>query len=144
MKITIEEIQGAETELVLRCSDSSAPELRKLIEQLNGLDRRIPVHLSDVTTLLAPQDVLYCEFVNRIVFVYTKYEVYPCNLSLAQLEAEYPDFFRCSKSTVVNISQIAHLRSELHGRILTRLSNGEQLLISRHYASELRLRIKQK
>lgn len=143
MKLTVEEVPGTETELVLRCSDSSDPEICGLIKYLDGFDKRICVHQADQFTMLSLRDILYCEFVNRMVFVYTDKDVYPCGMSLAQLETKYTNFFRCSKSTVINIGQITHLKSELHGRILATLSNGEQILISRHYASELRRRLQQ-
>ena len=142
MKVIIEEIPGAETELVLRCQDSSSPEAQRIAKLLDGLTERIPVHQALSTMLLSPGEILYFEYVNRKTFAYTESDVYPCELSLTQLENEYPDYFRCSKSAVLNISQIRHLRSELNGRILVELSNGEKLLVSRYYASELRRHLK--
>lgn len=141
MKITI--VENQDTELIIHCSSRSQPEIQKLLETLDELDRRIPIQQPGNLTMLCPEDVLYGEFVNRMVFIYTAKDVYPTGLTLSQLEESHRRFFRCSKSGVVNVEQISHLKSELNGRILATLSNGEQILISRHYASGLRRLLKQ-
>lgn len=144
MKIRVEQVNIPKTEVTIRCVDPTDKEVSSIIAALNEINRRIPVQQIDTLILLQPQNVLYCEYVNRRVFVYTSQEVFNCGLSLFQLEKEYENLFRCSKNTVVNIHQIKHLKSELHGRILVTLSNGEKILISRHYASALRKRLKER
>lgn len=144
MKIIVEQADITETEVILRCADPTDAEIYKIKAALADMNKQIPVQQTDRLLLLKPQDILYCEYVDRHVFLYTAQDMFPSGLSLSQLELEYPDFFRCSKNTIVNIKQLTHLKSEIHGRILASLSNGEQILISRHYASTLRNRLKQK
>ncbi|WP_019772241.1 LytTR family DNA-binding domain-containing protein, partial [Streptococcus sobrinus] len=46
--------------------------------------------------------------------------------------------FRASKSLLVNIYRIASFKSQSFGRIEASLDNGEVVIISRRYASQLR------
>ena len=139
MKITVETIPGAETEVVIRCADAEAPQVRALLELMESAEQRIPVRRDGQMLFWSPREVLYCEVVDRIVFAYTAAEVLPTLLSLNQLEQEFPGFFRCSRTMLVNLHTIASLRSYVGGRIAAVLSNGETILISRHYAAALRL-----
>lgn len=138
MKITVEEHPGAETELTIRCADASAPQVRALLELLESMEQRIPVHRDGTVLFWPPHEVLYCEAVDRSVFAYTSTEVLPTPLSLGRLEREFSGFFRCSRTMLVNLKAIASLRSYVGGRIAATLRNGETILISRHYAAALR------
>lgn len=130
-----------ESELTLRCRDPNAPEVERLRNFLRMDAQRLPAQSEKGLVLLDSSELLYGEFVGRNVFLYTKEGVFPTKLSLAQLEMQQEDLFRCSKSMVVNLRHIRHLRSELSGRILATLSNDERILISRHYAAALRKRL---
>lgn len=141
LKVTVEEHENIEPELILRCPDAHAPQIQELLKLLTRTESRIPAQQHDDRLLLSPQEILYGEFVGRTVFLYTNEAVYPTSLSLKQLEADYYNFFRCSKSMIVNLNCIHRLKSQVGGRILTTLSNGEKLLISRHYAGSLRQRL---
>ena len=139
MKITVEEFPGAETEITIRCADAKAPQVRALLELLESAEQRIPVRRDGAVLFWLPQEVLYCEAVDRSVYAYTAAEVLPTPLSLGRLEREFPSFFRCSRTMLVNLHAIAGLRSYVGGRIAAALRNGETILISRHYAAALRL-----
>lgn len=141
MKITIVQDAVREPELYLHCKDPDSPEVQAILCRLNGTEKMLSAQQAEEITLLKPSEVLYGEFVGRGVFLYTEQQVLSTTRSLAQLEADYPDFVRCSKSMVVNLQGIRSLRSELHGRIMATLQNGERILISRHYAATLRERL---
>lgn len=141
MKWTIIEDDLPEAELILRCRDPNAPEIMRLRDYLEGVAARLPAQSEDGLLLLEPQEILYGECVGRTVFLYTQTAVFPTGLSLARLEDCAEDFFRCSKSMVVNLRHLRHLQSELSGRILATLSNQERILISRHFAAALRHRL---
>ena len=70
------------------------------------------------------------------MFLYTADCVYATPLSLAELEQE--GLLRCAKSMAVRIWAIRSLQSRENGRILATRQNGEQVLISRHYAAALK------
>lgn len=90
--------------------------------------------------IIDPSEVLYCESVDGTTYIYAKDKVYRTAYTLSDIENTYSDtgYMRCSKSMVLNIHAIKSLRSELGNRIDTLLSNGEHIIISRHYAKELR------
>lgn len=134
MKLTIQ--PGSEEELILRCPDPDAPHIRAMIRLLGDMQRRIPARTETELCFLSPADVLYAEYVDRGVFLYTVDCVYSTPLSLADLERE--GLLRCAKSMAVRIGAIRSLQSRANGRILATLQNGEQVLISRRYAAALR------
>ena len=143
MKLLVIQEDIPEPELSLRCQNPHAPEVERLRRFLQLDEQRLSAQNEEGLFFLDPSELLYGEFVSRSVFLYTKEAVLPTKLSLAQLETQSEHFFRCSKSMVVNLKHIRHLRSELSGRILATLSNDEQILISRHYAAALRKRLGQ-
>ena len=134
MRLTIE--RGSEEELILRCPDPDAPHIRALLRLLGDAGRRILARSETELCFLSPADVLYAEYVERGVFLYTADCVYTTPLSLAELEQE--GLLRCAKSMAVRIGAIRRLQSRANGRILATLQNGEQVLISRHYAAALK------
>lgn len=138
LKVSIKESPSIQTELVIYCADRNDPQVQTLLKRLRQPIQRLPAKTGDGKVLLAADKVLYGEFINRNVFIYTADAVLPTEMSLSELEAMDEDFFRCSKSMVVNLREIALLKSELGGRIMATLSNGERIVVSRHYASSLR------
>ena len=76
---------------------------------------------------------------NRL-FIYTKEKVYEVKMKLYAFEEAYgsKQFFRCSRTTVVNLMRIDYLRPALNGRLCARLQNGEDIIISRKYVNSLR------
>lgn len=135
MKVIVLRELVAEPEITIRCKDPEEPEIQELLRLIE--QKKIPARQSGEVSLLDPSEVLYGEFVGRGVFLYTGDQVLAAAVSLAELEREHR-FFRCSKSMAVNLRHIQRLKSEVSGRILATLSNGECILISRHYASSLR------
>ena len=136
LHITVE--QAGEESLILRCPDPNAPHIRALLALLRDADKRIPARSQDAHCFLHPADVLYAEYVDRSVFLYTCDSVLTTPLSLSELESLSCAFVRCAKAMVVRLGAIPHLKSRAGGRILATLQNGEQILISRHYAAALR------
>lgn len=138
MKVTIEEMPGAELEIILRCPVADE-RVRSLAARLTALsEERIAVRAGEEIQLLEPDKVLYAEAVEGSAFVYTEDAVWPTRLTLSEMENMSEGFFRCSKSMVVNLRRIERLRSGLNGRLIATLANGEKILISRHYAAPIR------
>jgi DNA-binding LytR/AlgR family response regulator len=48
------------------------------------------------------------------------------------------DFFRCSKSTIIHLDKVVKLKPEITRNILATLTNGENIVVSRRYAGELK------
>ncbi|WP_405110270.1 LytTR family DNA-binding domain-containing protein [Paenibacillus sp. FSL K6-1217] len=61
--------------------------------------------------IIHPRDVYYFEAVDHKVFIYCREKVYESRQGLCELEMEYEsgDFFRASKSSILNVAQIQSL-----------------------------------
>lgn len=139
MKYTIEHIIKGEDELILKYKDLTK-EVEKVVNFMNSLERKIVGTIGEKTVIIDPSMILYVESVDRKTFVYTSADVYRIDLTLIQFEGlmNTVDFFRCSKSMVININKIVELKSLASNRIDAKLCNGEHIIISRTYASEFR------
>ena len=140
MKIYIIEQAGCEKEIKIYC-DQVDDEVLAILAQLKRQEQRLVVFDQQHTKqMLEPYTILYCEYVDRLVFIYTKDKIFTTSASLAELETslEPLGFIRGSKSVLVNVNEIDALQSELGGRIRATLSNQEIIQISRHYAKRLR------
>ncbi|MDE6606541.1 MAG: LytTR family transcriptional regulator DNA-binding domain-containing protein, partial [Lachnospiraceae bacterium] len=102
--------------------------------------KMIRAEWAENTILITPQDDYYFESVDGGTFAYAEDKVGRVSESLGELAGRYEErgFFRCSKSMVLNIYKISHLKSEPGNRICATMENDEQVFISRRYAKELR------
>jgi two-component system, LytTR family, response regulator LytT len=142
MKITVVEEPGAPKEIVIRCSLVDA-EIEQLVQLLAAYNKKLVAKDGANTRMLDPGEVLYCESVDDCLFVYTAQEVLPALSTLSQIEKDFAalGFIRCAKSMVVNLKKIDALKSENSGRIIATITNGERIVISRHYAKILRQKL---
>lgn len=140
MKITIEYQETDENEVILRCPSLDDEMLHILSFLKAHLHKIVAFKERTELTLLSPSDILYCESVDDKVFVYCEADIFQTALNLLELETQYTNcgFFRISKSMVINLGSIQHLKSCASGKIKALLSNGETVIVSRHYAPLLR------
>ena len=143
MKYTINQMEQGEEELILNYVSLSEEVVRVLTFMKEG-EKRLLGYKDDLQVVLSPDNILYVESVDGRTYAYTAKEVYKINYSLAKTEALLCsiNFFRCSKSMILNIDCIASLKSLSSNRIDATMRNGEHILISRTYASEFRRRLK--
>ena len=87
--------------------------------------------------------VIYLESVDRKTFVYTGENVYESSLKLYELEQQLDEcgFFRASKSCLVQLKYIKSLKADINRKIRVTLENGEQIIVSRQYAEELKKKL---
>lgn len=140
MKITIEEpIPGQEEEIIIRCNDIDA-DVMKLVSVLKEGKNKITGYSEEGISLLLLKDIYYFEAVDNKVFAYTKDKVYEVKNKLYEIEEKYEgcDILRVSKSTIANISKIAHLTPRLNGRFDATMKNKEVIVISRQYVGLLK------
>ena len=135
MKITIENIPaGSEPEIILRCNEPDES-LLQLIYSIKSTTRKL-IGFTDLQIhIINPKDVYYFESVDNKVFIYCQEKVFESRLKLYELEAEYEngDFFRASKSTILNMAKVKSVSPILYGRFEALLQNGEKVYISRQY-----------
>ncbi|MBP3475090.1 MAG: LytTR family transcriptional regulator DNA-binding domain-containing protein [Lachnospiraceae bacterium] len=143
MRITIEPPdEGQEDEIIIKCANID-DELMAFLESLKNGTNKIPAHSETGITMLSPQDVFYFESVDNKTFVYMEKSVFEVKKKLYELEMDYANtnFLRISKSIILNISKIVHLRPLLYGRFEGELKNGEKIIISRQYMGDLRRKL---
>lgn len=118
-------------------------EIEKMISLMRMIDMQIAVKKNEEIFLLDIDKILYIETVERNTFVYTKDESYEIDLKLYEIEQELVEqgFIRISKSSIINLKKIHSLKSDIHRKIRVTLMNGEQIVVSRMYADELRKRL---
>nr|MCR4649217.1 LytTR family transcriptional regulator [Lachnospiraceae bacterium] len=85
-------------------------------------------------------EIFYIESVDKKTFIYTREKVLMTDKRLYELEEilDGKEFFRCSKSVIINLKKIDKLKPEITRNILATLSNGEVVVVSRRYAAELK------
>lgn len=147
MKIKMEVApELSEPEIILRCAaadEYAAGLLSKLRELSAGETGKLTGQLEGQTYLLDPQKVLYADTADKRTFLYTASAVYETELRLYELEERLRgrDFFRASKSALVNFNAIKSLRPDLGGRIRLTMENGEAVYVSRQYAAWLKRKL---
>lgn len=135
MKITIEESPNiTETEVIIKCSIIT-DELQRIITMLKSTEERIIGFVNGITHFIDIKDIYYFESVDKKTFMYTHSLVLETPMRLYEIEEKLSkyDFFRASKSTIINISKIKHLSPKFNGRLDVVLENDEKLIISRQY-----------
>lgn len=143
MKYTIEQISQGEDELILRYQRLTQ-EVEHILNFMQSPQRKLVGWKGDTQIVLDVSNILYVESVDRKIFVYTEEDVCQVEFTLLQLEQilNTVNFFRCSKSMIINIDKVQLLRSMASNRIDATMCNGEHIMISRTYASEFRKRLK--
>jgi len=143
MKITIENIPDeCEPEIIIRCNEPDES-LLQLIYSIKSSNKKLIGVIDSQLHVINPKDVFYFESVDNKVFIYCKDKVFESRLKLYEIEAEYKngDFFRATKSTILNITKIASISPIFYGKFEASLQNGEKVLISRQYVPVLRKKL---
>ena len=142
MKIIVEEKASKDEEdtIIIRC-DTLDDSIMKLIHQLKSKDELLIGTANEKIARIRPQDVYYFESVDHKVFLYTEKDVYEIKQKLYEIEDTYQgmDYFRVSKSVILNLSKIQHLSPVLGSRLEATLLNGERIMISRQYVAALKV-----
>lgn len=139
MNIRLEQIHDGNDEIIIRYHEMT-DEIDNIIQYLDRSTNGIVCKKDGKQIMLVPGDILYFESVDGVTYVYSKEDVYISTMTLALIEQEYEEigYFRCSKSMIINIYQIDRLQSRPGNRIDAEMNNGEHVIISRHYAKDLR------
>jgi len=119
------------------------PDIERIISLMRMMDMQIPVKRDDETILLDVDEILYIEAVERNTFVYTKDSTFESALKLYEFEQQLPekDFIRISKQSILNLRKVKSLKTDINRKIRATLLNGEQIVVSRTYAEDLRKRL---
>ncbi len=143
MKIVIEEREDSEEIKVAIICKRADRQVLDMVARLRMLDRKVTGSADGDTRIVGAEDVFYIESVDRHTFIYTADEVLETGLRLYELEDRLVDcdFLRVSKGCVVNFRRITTLRPDVGGRIVATLDNGEQVIVSRQYAPDVKRKL---
>ncbi|MBO6231642.1 MAG: LytTR family transcriptional regulator DNA-binding domain-containing protein [Ruminiclostridium sp.] len=143
MKISINiDPSLSDTEITVNCP-ALTPETESIIAALRIMDSQITVIKGDESIILDISKIAYIESVDRKTFVYTDSECYETKMKLYEMEERLcgSGFLRISKSCLVRLRFIRSIKAELDRRLRLTLENGEQMIVSRQYADELKRRL---
>lgn len=143
MKISINvDSEKQDTEIVISCSQLT-PEIEEILATLRILNQQLMVTKGEETYILDVAKIIYIEVVERKTFVYTKDSYYESKLKLYEMEERLMacGFFRVSKSCLVHLRYIKSLKSDVDRKLRLTLESGEQIMVSRQYADEIKRRL---
>ena len=140
MRVEINQDQTKESVYVeIHCREVTG-EVSKLRRYIDNFGMGIRASDDNTTYMVRAGEILYIESVDKKTFIYTDKRVLSTESRLYELEEmlDSRDFFRCSKSVIINLNKVEKLKPEITRNILATLTNGEVVVISRRYASELK------
>ncbi len=126
-------------EIIINCP-AADESLAPVIHQINQMMFSIHGKKDGVVYPLVPDRLLYIESVNDTVFLYTDEDVYESDKKLYEFEEQLRDtrFMRISKNFIVNMSKIESVKALMNGRFEAYISNGEKVIVNRHYVKSFR------
>ncbi len=142
MKVLIEKVDSKDEEQALIKACEITGEIKNAAELLEGDSGSLPVTLEGRVYLVKHSAIYYIESVDKKTFVYTKDSCYESKYRLYELETILLGMFlRCSKATILNLKKVRSVESEMSGRMIATLLNGESIVISRGYVKEVKGRL---
>ncbi|MCM1213062.1 MAG: LytTR family transcriptional regulator [Lachnospiraceae bacterium] len=140
MKIDIEIREDTEdTVVTIKCREHNAL-VDRLVAALRIIDRQITVYYEGKITVLDLEKIMYIESVDGKCFLYTADKLYGSDSRLYELEQQLGQylFVRINRSCIVNLKNVESIKTYLDRRLLMTLMNGEQLVVSRQYAENIK------
>jgi len=135
MKLTARKDESLDNDYVEVRYRELTPAIHQIFQICDNAGSVLLCKKDETTHKIDVSDVLYIETVDRRSCVYTKDDVFITTTSLSQLEEVLAErhFIRISKMMLVNIFKIKSISSRLHYRLTAEMSNGEKIIVSRHY-----------
>ena len=143
LKLTLQQDPSlAEMEVIIKYPQSG-PDLDCLVRCIRQCNCFFQAKQENRICLVPAKDVFYLDSVDSKTFLYTKSHVYGLDTSLAELESKLncTGFVRISKNCILNISCLQSVRPFWNHRLEAVLTNGEKLIVTRHYIEELKEKI---
>lgn len=143
MKVIINESEdNEELEVIINCKRID-DNLLKIISTIRAFDEKITGSKEGKIFILDTEKIYYFESVDKKTFIYMDKEVYETSQRLYELEEKFSnsDFFRASKSTIINLAKIKEIIPVFGGRLEVILENNESLVVSRQYVPVLKKKL---
>ncbi|KAJ75329.1 hypothetical protein P788_2850 [Enterococcus faecalis MTUP9] len=99
---------------------------------------------SDKQYKIRYSNILYIDYVDRNVCLYTEKETYWVRSSFISIVRELPkNFIQVSKNTAVNIFQIIQIEPAMNGNLILTLITEEKMVVTRRYIKKLKIKLEQ-
>ncbi len=141
MQVNIKKVFSKEEEQVLIACMQVTPEVKDIEAYVLSKGTELwGVTQEEHKKQFSLKDVYYFEAIDEKVFAYTKEQVYEIKMRLYEAENRFGQyhFVRCSKSVVLNLMLLDSISPAMSGRFFAHMKNGEKLMISRQYASQIK------
>jgi DNA-binding LytR/AlgR family response regulator len=141
MNINIHIIEDSmEETLDIFCHESNKERLQEIAKELVEGNQKITCKKDDKTYQIRLDEVFYIETVDERLFIYCEDDVYENRMRLYEAEqlCRGADFFKASKSMLINIKKIENMKPSLSGRFEITMINKEKLIVSRKYVADLK------
>ena len=131
--------EGPDITVEIHCRDIT-DEVSRLERHVKRFKAYIPAAENGEMLNVRLDAILYIESVDKKTFIYTEKRVLLSDKRLYELEEmlDKRDFFRCSKSVIINLNKVIKLKPEINRNIIATMENNENVVISRRYAAELK------
>ena len=143
MKITIDvDANISETQIHISCNHLTS-DIENIIATLRMMNQQLMVMRDEENYLVNVSKIAYIEALERKTFVYTEDAVYESKLKLYEMEEKLCEsgFFRVSKSCLVHLKYIKSIKNDVERKLRLTMKNGEQIMVSRQYADEMKKRL---
>lgn len=140
MKVSVQEIEQNRSEQVVIQCYRITDKVNSIISFIKSTDTSLVGYENEKMVELFLTEIFYVEAVDNRVFAYTENKTYQLRVKLYEFEeaSKFMRFFRCSKSMVINLMKVNSVYPIFNGRFSAKLFNGEEIIISRRYVSELK------
>jgi DNA-binding LytR/AlgR family response regulator len=143
MEVLVRNVAKKEEErIVLECVEMT-DDFQDIKEYAMGKGNTLTGYLSQMRFQIKWKDILYLEDVGEKTFAYTSNQVYSVKMSFHEVEQllQHQGFARCSKTIILNLMQVDHFKGAMGTKLHARMKNGEDVVVTRTYAKNLRERM---
>lgn len=143
MKLTVtENPQVAEPRVTVEYATLDG-EVEAILRALNAVGRELLGKRGKELVRVPTADVLYCESVDGIAFLYTEDTVIESPLRLSEIDESLRNtsFVRISRNLIANLDHVSALRPFPNARLQLLMDNGEYVTSSRQYAPDVKRKL---
>ena len=144
MEIRIKHIGQQEQEYIEIGCHRTDQNISEIVSFLKSRQGAIDGMLNDRQYQIPIVDIFYIESVDDKTFIYLETDCYESRRKLYEFEELLTSrrFARISKAVVLNLMKVVSISPALNGRFLCKLTNGEEVIISRKYVPAIKEKLK--
>lgn len=142
MKLILTENSNTELTVTVEYPRQSS-QLTRIIKKLKSEEQFLIGSENGRNYKVMVPDIFYIESVDKRTFIYTKGMVFRSEKQLYRLEEELKeyDFAKVSRTCLVNVNELVHIKALPNSRLEAELSNGEKIVVSRTYIPEIKRKV---